>query len=252
MTPSTLVRRCLTAVLLASATLLPRLVFAQAAPPAPPPPVREGSAEFAFVGTTGNASTQTVGIGGDLIYRPSPWETRLKVTYVRNEAESQLRAQAFVLAARAQRSITPRLAAFGQYGYLRDRFAGISARNSADAGLAFSALASDRQKLALDASLGYANEQRMLGPDLSTGIVGAGGLYTLKLSATSTFTEDGRFVIAMDNSSDWRYTNVAALTARINSLLSLKLSNTIRHLNLPVVGFKSTDAITSVALVAKF
>ncbi len=42
---------------------LPRLAHAQAASsPPPPPPEQEGSAEFAFVGTTGNSSTQTVAL----------------------------------------------------------------------------------------------------------------------------------------------------------------------------------------------
>jgi len=99
------------------------------APPAPPPE-REGSAEFAFVGTTGNSSTQTIGLGGEFIYRPSPWESKLKVSYVRNEVEDQLRAQAVVLTLRAQRPIKPRLSGYGQYGYQRDRFAGLLDRNT--------------------------------------------------------------------------------------------------------------------------
>src|SRR5580704_14258978 len=94
------------------AILFPQLVHAQAPPPAAPPPEREGSAEFAYVGTSGNSSTETIGLGGEFIYRPSPWETKLKVSYVRNEAEDQLKAQALVLAIRAQRSITPRLAGY--------------------------------------------------------------------------------------------------------------------------------------------
>src|SRR6185503_1117688 len=77
---------------------IPRIVLAQAAPtaapPPPPPPEREGSAEFAYVGTSGNSSTQTIGLGGEFIYRPSPWESKLKVSYVRNEVEDQVRAQA--------------------------------------------------------------------------------------------------------------------------------------------------------------
>ena len=112
---------------------LPGPVSAQA--PTPPPPEREGSAEFAFVGTTGNSSTQTIGVGGEYIYRPSPWEARLKVSYVRNEAEDQLRAQAFLFTARAQRLLRPRLSGYGQYGYQRDRFAGILDRNTIEGGV---------------------------------------------------------------------------------------------------------------------
>jgi putative salt-induced outer membrane protein len=240
--------RTLVALIVSSA--LSRLALAQTAPP--PLPEREGSAEFAFVGTTGNSSTQTIGLGGELVYRPSPWETKFKVNYVRNEAEDQLKAQALVLSFRAQRPLQPRLSGYGQYGYQRDRFAGILDRNAVEAGLAYSLLEEAPHTLIVDAGLGYANEQRLLGPNLSTGTLGGGALYTLKISGTSALTEDGHVAFALSDGSDWRYTNAVALTAKVSTVFSLKLSNTIRYLNLPVVGFRSTDAVTAVALVAKF
>jgi len=229
---------------------LPGPAHAQA--PAPPPPEREGSAEFAFVGTTGNSSTQTIGLGGEFVYRPSPWETRLKISYVRNETEDQLRAQAFLLALRAQRSVTPRLSAYAQYGYQRDRFAGMLDRNTIEAGAAYSWIDQAPHKLIVDAGLGYANEQRLLGNNLSTATLGAGGVYTLKVSETSELSEDGHLLFSLSEGSDWRYANAVALTAKVTTIFSLKVSNTIRYVNLPVSGFKNTDAITAVALVAKF
>ena len=116
---------------------VPHLVLAQTPPQ--PPPEREGSAEFAFVGTTGNSSTQTIGLGGEFIYRPSPWETRLKVSYVRNEAESRLRAQAIVLSLRAQRPIRPRLSGYGHAVPTRS-VCGHPDRNAVEGGIAYSAL----------------------------------------------------------------------------------------------------------------
>jgi hypothetical protein len=64
---------------------------------------REGSVEFAFVGTTGNASTQTLGVGGESIYRPAPWLWKNKTDFVRSKAESELKAQALLLLSRAER-----------------------------------------------------------------------------------------------------------------------------------------------------
>ena len=58
------------------------------------------------------------------------------------------------------------------------------------------------QKLIVDAGLGYANEQRLLGPDLSTAILGAGGIYTLKIWDTSELSEDGHFVFSLSESRD--------------------------------------------------
>jgi putative salt-induced outer membrane protein len=230
--------------------LFPRLALAQAAAP-PPPPEREGTAEFAYVGTSGNSSTQTIGVGAELIYRPSLWESRLKVTYVRNESDDQLKAQSLAAAFRTQHVISSALSVFGQYGYLRDRFAGILDRHAAEGGLAY-AFVGHSQTLIVDAGLGYANEERVTSADLSTGTFATDALYTLKMSSTSVFTEDARFVQSLSQSGDWRYGNVAALTAKLTEVLSLKVSNTVRYLHFPVTGFKHTDSITTIALVAKF
>ncbi len=107
-------------------------------------------------------------------------------------------------------------------------------------------------KLVVDAGLGYANEQRVLGNNLSTATVGAGGLYTVKIAATSELTEDGHAIFLLSEGSDWRYTNTIALTAKVSTMFSLKASNAIRYLHAPTIGFKNTDAVTSIALVAKF
>lgn len=238
----------LTALLLGAAA---RTALAQAAPP-PPPPTAEGSAEFSFVGTSGNSSTQTIGVGGELTYRPGSWETKFKIAFVRNEAEGELTAQALTTSLRAQRRFRPRLSGYGQYGYQRDRFAGIVDRNTLEGGVAYTALEQTRQKLVTDVGFGYTHESRVLGEALSTGTAGAGWLYTLKISASSDVSEDGHFVFSLDHGNDWRYANTLALSAKLNSLLSLKVSNNVRYVNVPVAGFETTDVLSSVALVAKF
>lgn len=235
---------------------LPAIAAAQppapAPAPAPPPPLREGSAEFAFVGTGGNSSTQTIGAGGEVIYRPDPWEAKLKLNYVRNKAAGELTAQSFVLALRAQRPIRPRLSGYGQYGYQRDRFAGILNRNAIEGGVVYSVIDEAPQKLSVDGGLGYARESRLTGKDLSTATLGTGANYSLKIADTSELTEDGHLVFSLSQGSDWRYTNTAALAAKVSTLWSLKLSNTIRYLNFPAPGFKNTDVLTAIALIAKF
>ena len=177
---------------------------------------------------------------------------RLKTSYVRNESEDQLKAQAFALTIRAQRPIKPRWSGYGQYGYQHDRFAGMLSRNAVEAGVAYSVVERVPHTLIVDAGLGYAKEQRLLGNNLSTATLGSGGFYALKISQTSEFSEDGHFVFSLSDGSEWRYVNAVALTAKVTTTFSLKLSNTIRYLNLPALGFKNRDVVTAVALVAKF
>jgi len=176
----------------------------------------------------------------------------VKAAYVRDESEDVLKAEAFVLTGRALLLLKPRLAAYGQYGYQRDVFAGIKNRNAIEGGLLYTLIGAVPHLLIVDGGLGYANEQRVVGEDLSTAFFGTGAVYTLKLSDTSEVSEDAHFAFSLSDGDDWRYSNVASVTARLASIFSLKLSNTVRYLNLPVAGFKNTDMLTAIALVAKF
>jgi putative salt-induced outer membrane protein len=222
------------------------------APPPPPPPRHEGSAELSFLSTTGNASAQTLGLGGDYFFRPEAWVFRTRTAYVRNESDDELTAESFLLLFRAEHLVTDRLSVFGEYGYLRDRFAGIEHRNQLLGGVAYKLITAAPHLLVADAAIGYANEQRTLGDDLSSAVWNGGLAYTLKLSANADLTNDFRFNQSLAEAGDWRVGNVVGVTARLTTLLSLKFSNTVRFVNQPPPGFDTTDTITAVALVAKF
>lgn len=241
--------------------LAPSLVLAQppapapaaAQPPPPPPPPQEGTAEFSFVGTTGNAPTSALGLGGEYISRrPELWVFRAKANYVRNESEDELKAEAFKALFRATRSLTDRLSVFGEYGYLHDQFAGIEHRNTIDGGITYALVRPQPHQLDLDAGLGYAHESRVIGADISTAQALLGSRYKYTLSDTAEITDDLAFTFSLSDSDDWRTSNAAALTVKIASIFSLKVSNIIRYVNAPVPDFETTDTLTSIALVAKF
>jgi putative salt-induced outer membrane protein YdiY len=218
----------------------------------PPPPRMEGTAEASFIGTTGNSSSQSTGLGSEVIWRPSVWEGRFKASYIRNEVGGVVKAQALSLGARGQRPFASRASIFTQYAFLRDEFAGIDARHTAELGIAGALMKSETHTLTADLGGGYANEHRKVNPDVSTAFAGAGANYKWRISATSDLTEDARFSAAVPQGSDWRYTNSLAIAAKISTRLSLKVSNIVRFVNKPVTGFNSTDVITAVAIVAKF
>jgi len=221
-------------------------------PPAPPPPAHEGSVEFAFIGTTGNSSTQTIGVGGEAIVRPNLWVVRNRATFVRNESAGILTAESFQYLFRTERLLTSRAAALGEYTYFRDEFAGIEHRHAVVGGLSYKVVNQTVQVLAVDGGLGYLNEHRLVGPDVSSATYAFGGAYALKLSPTAELTEDLRFIGTFALGDDWRVANIIAIAARITTLFSLKASHSIRYVNLPVPGFKNTDTNTAIALVAKF
>jgi putative salt-induced outer membrane protein YdiY len=243
--------RLLIAATALSFVSLPAMALAQAAP-APPPPRHEGAGEISFVGVSGNASSQTIGLTFETVSRPAPWLFRQRVGFVRNESSEVLTAQSIFFATRAERAIAARLSAFGDYGYFRDRFAGVLNRHTGAAGLAAKLAENARHQLTADAGVGYLQEERLTGGDVSSAIYAIGGRYRLKISETAEIADDVGFVGTFDAADDWRFVHTISLAARITGALSLKISNGVRHANTPAPGFKRTDTITSFALVAKF
>lgn len=239
--------RTLLALLL---VLLPGTAAAQAPPP--PPPTQEATAELAFVGTTGNASTSTLLLGGEHIARIAPWVLKNRAAFIRNESEDVLTAKSLLYGFRAERTFSTRLAAFGEYGYFRDRFAGVSSRNGIAGGLAFKLVSTTVHQWSVDGALGYLNEQRLTGDDVSSATYGTGSRYRWTISPTATFDDDLALTGTFARGEDWRLVHIASITARLTDLLSLKASHTIRFANDPPPGFKKTDTATAIALVAKF
>jgi putative salt-induced outer membrane protein YdiY len=232
-------------------TFYPALTLAQA-PSTSAPPSREGSVEFAFIGTAGNASTQTIGLAGEVILRPGPWVIHSRGGFNRNKSETTLTAESVQYLIRTDRELDTRSGVFAEYAFFRDEFAGIEHRSGVVGGVAYKLVDRDAHVLSLDGGLGYLNEHRLTDPDISTATFEAGVKYYLWISPNAELTEDVRFTGVFDQPNDWRAVNVVAISARLNSLFSLKASNTIRYTNAPLAPFKRTDLNTAIALVAKF
>lgn len=237
-------------LLVLMAGLLPRVADAQ--DPPPPPPPREGTVNISFVQTGGNTSTQSLGLDGDLLLRPPDWELRNKAAFVRVRTNDVTTAQAFTYLSRTSREITERLSGYGQYDYLRDVLGGIRHRNVLTGGLSWTAIEAAPHTLDVFGGFGYAHERRVEQMTTADAVFDAGATYRWELSDVAEFTDDLRYNLSLDNRDDWRLGHLAAVTAKLNELLSLKVSYDIRFRNAPPVGFKSTDTATAFALVAKF
>ncbi len=185
------------------------------APPRPPPPKVEGSGEFAFVNTTGNAQSTSIGLRGEVIYRPAPWLLKTRAGFVRLESDEALEAQSFVFLFRTERELTPRMSLYGQYDYLRDLFAGIEHKNVVSGGVSYKLVDAPRQKLVVDGGLGVSSEQRLVGEDVTAAVLLGGVGYLFKVSETAEVTEDIRYEQSLDDGGQWRLDNTLALVAKI-------------------------------------
>ncbi len=225
---------------------------AQAPPPPPEPPPRlEASGQFTFLGTTGNASSQSLGAGGDFTWRPDPWVHNGKFVFAQNETEGDLSARSLAGLFRSSRTLNERLSAYGQYDFLRDTFAGVEQRHIVEGGLSYLAVNHAPHTLRLDGGLGYLYEKA---PDghFDSVTLSAAAHYRYEISKTSEFTYEPRFLLTLADAGAWKYDQIAALTLAMTDILSLKVAHTIRYSAEPPDGFETTDTITAVSLVAKF
>lgn len=234
-----------------SPALLPAHARAQAAPP-PPPPRHEVTADVAFVGTTGNSSTSTFAAGAEYIARPARWLLKNRARVVRNTTEGNVTAESLLYAFRAERAITNRVSAFGSLGLFRDVPAAVALQTMVNGGLSFKVYEDARQSFIADAGLGYLNEDRLIGDDISSATYGGGTSYTLKLSDTAELSDDLRVIGTFARSDDWRVDHIFAVTAKLTTIFSLKASTGVRYANFPPPGKKKTDTTTAIALVASF
>jgi putative salt-induced outer membrane protein len=229
-------------------------VDAQTQPPAPapepPPPRLEASGQFAFLSTRGNADTQSLGAGGDLIFRPDPWTYRAKAVFAQTETEDEVSARSFAGLFRASRAVNTRLSFYGQYDFLRDVFAGVEQRHILEGGASYLAVDAPPHRLRLDAGLGYLYQEQ---PEdhFDSMTLSLGAAYRLAISSTSELTYEPRFLLPFADTGAWKFDQNAALAVALNSILSLKVSHTIRYSADPPEGFDTTDTIMAVSIVAK-
>ncbi len=244
------------AVLAFSASLraqtLPPTPPPPAPPPAPPPPLWTGKGELSFVSTSGNTSTQTLGLSAEVEYKPMPWAFLAKAAFVRAESDGDVKAKAFTGLLKGSRKLFDHVDAFVQAGYMRNRFAGIDDRYAGEVGLGYGVLTEGPHLLHAEVGFGYTKEKRVLGDDKSFASFRLGAQYKFVISKTADFTDEPQFVQDLKDTGDWRFSNTAALSASISSVFSLKLSHTLNYLKEPPTGFGRTDTITSAAIVAKF
>ena len=245
-------RLAIASLSLATVVFAPLGAFAQTQTPPPPPPRQEGSAQASFVGTTGNTSTSTFSAGGEHIVRPDNWLIKNSVLFINNHTEGVTSANSLLYAFRAERALNKRTSAFGEYRYFQDELAGVTHRNDVTGGLAYKVATGPTHTLTVDGGIGYLNEQRVAGDDVSTATYSAGAAYKLQISKNADLTDDFRFLGTFHDANDWRVGNIVSVTAKITEIFALKFSNIVRYSNLPPIGFKTTDTTTSISLVASF
>jgi putative salt-induced outer membrane protein YdiY len=214
-----------------------------------PPPAWELDGELSLVATGGNTSTRTLGAGSEVTHRSRTSTTRASAAFVTSEADAVTRARSSNVQVRHGVRAAPRTELFGRAAYARDRFAGIDARFTLDAGASYTASLPRGQSLAVEGGVGYTAEDRVGGADLRFAIVTGALGYAWAIRPGTELTGDLGLTADPATPRNWRGTGTTAVSVTLSRLVSLRASHTVEYRNAPVAGFGRTDMRTAAALV---
>lgn len=110
---------------------------AQAPAPPPPPPLWDAQVGAAFVGTTGNSETSTLGATFSATRRGVVWTLESTANAVHTSSAEVTTAERYNGLFRAQRKLTTLLGLTSGIKLERDEFAGLDFRSVLDAGLSW-------------------------------------------------------------------------------------------------------------------
>jgi putative salt-induced outer membrane protein len=216
-------------------------------------PLWKGSLGLAWVATSGNTDTSTLGLDFTLDRRPEPWGFEFAARGNRADDGVETTAENYLVSARAVRKLSARWGAFGGLAWARDPFANFDSQTVASVGATYLAVESKRHLLRFDAGLAYTWEDRV---PPAEDVNFAGGLLGLswewKLGASSKLTERLVFLPNFDDTDDWRLQSLTAIESSINSWLALRLGFDLRYRNQPIDDAESTDTTSTASVVINF
>ena len=231
---------------------------------AAPEPAWTGSLGLAWVATSGNTDTSSLGLDFKLDRKPEPWGFNFVAAGNRADNNGTTTAENYLVSGRATRKLNERWEGFGGLAWSRDPFSGFDSQTVASAGATYIAVEGERNHLSFDGGLTYTWESRVPPAedvDFFGGLLGLN--WELKIGEHSKLTERFVYTPNFDNSSDWRIDSATALESSVNSWLALKLGFIVRYRHQPIEKpdptdpnvpeyYDSTDTTSTASVVFKF
>jgi putative salt-induced outer membrane protein len=229
-----------------------RPVLAQEEEEAKEPPWK-GNLGLAYLATSGNTDTESLGFDFKLERRPEPWGFEVTALFNRAEDEGDKTAERYFVGGRAKRALDGRWELFGGLSGEKDEFSGFDLRAIAEAGAVYKALQGPTHVLSFDGGLTWTDEGRVE-PEPDAEWFGAvvGLAYEWKVSDTASLTQRLVYYPNFDDSGDWRLNSDTGLQASISSALAVKVSYEVRYRNEPIASNDDTDTTSKVSLVVNF
>jgi putative salt-induced outer membrane protein YdiY len=222
------------------------------APAKEPPPVWDVQVGAAFVGTSGNSDTSTIGADFGAHRRWTIWQIESAATVIRATDRGTRTAERYLASLRGDRALAPRIGLTAGERAERDHLAGIDLRSISDVGLKYALMRQTHWTLDGLTALALNHESSIADVDRNDpiAVLQAVGKYTFNPSSDTM----QRFTFYPDFKQSSAYRAEAEVTAQaaLNSRLALKLGYLWRYSNAPVAGFMKSDNTATASVVVRW
>jgi putative salt-induced outer membrane protein len=220
--------------------------------PPPPPPLWDTQVSAAFVGTSGNSDTSTIGADFSMHRRWPVWKIEATATAVRTTDSGTQKAERYLGAFRGDRKLSTLLGLTAGERAERDRLAGMAFRSITDAGLSWALVRDTAWTLDGLTALALNHEHPTAGPDLNHPIGVLQALSKVLLGPAADTTQ--RFTYYPDFKTSDAYRAEAEVTAQaaMNGRIALKIGYLWRHTNAPTLGFLKNDSTATASVVMRW
>ncbi|KAF0151703.1 MAG: hypothetical protein FD189_2552 [Elusimicrobia bacterium] len=227
------------------------LAFALAAPAtaAGEPKPWKDTAELSYVKTTGNSRNATLSAKNLFNYDWEKAALELAAAGLGSKGETGTTAEQYNAHEKVSFKFSEHNYAFEKFGWEKNRFANIQDRWDLSLGLGRNLVDAENDKLSLELGGGYIWEDRITSENEDFGTYRGYLKYWHKLSPTAHASQDAEWLGNLNDSNGYRVNAETALTASINSHMSMKASYIWKLVNKPGAGFRRTDTITGVSLI---
>jgi putative salt-induced outer membrane protein len=213
------------------------------------------SAELGYVTTSGNTNTTSLNAKFDIAYEVEKWkhtghaETLQSKTRNDTTGQDEETAHKSLATYQADYKFTELDYALGLLSYEDDRFSGFEYQAKAVIGYGRKIIINENMTLNLELGPGDRKYKPDNMPSEDDGFIYLAAKYLWNITPTSKFSEDLTANYG-DKQDEWK--SVTALSAKINSSLAMKLTYTVKYLDVVPAGSDNYDRETAVTLVYSF
>jgi putative salt-induced outer membrane protein YdiY len=235
--------------LMTAALLCCAVNVAAQTPAKEPPPVWDVQIGAAFVGTSGNADTSTIGADFGAHRRWTVWQIESAATAIRATDRGTRTAERYLASFRGDRALVPRIGLSAGERAERDRLAGIDLRSITDVGLKYALMRQTQWTLDGLTALALNHESSIADVDRNDPIAVLQAVSKYTFNPSSDTVQRFTFYPDFKQSSAYRAEAEVTAQAALNSRLALKLGYLWRYSNAPIAGFMKSDNTATASVV---